>query len=567
MTCVVQCFACVERKNKKPRNALTLLNEALTTYRQCHGSKHDTVANTLSAMASIYKGFRKYNEATKAYRKAMLIRESIHGDNSLGVAEIIVSLGTIKEKQQIYEEALCHYEDALNMYSVIYHDQPHTNIARIMTSIATILKQQRMYDKAKDYYDRALDMQKALHSGAHTDIAQSMNNLASLLYSMHNYTEAKILYEDSLAMLIQLLGNENLDVAQAMNNLAALLFAKKCHNEAESLYQESLRIRRLLLGPDHLDVASSLCNLGILKRSRRDFEEAKAYFQNALDIRLRILKDDNHPDVRVCKKHLSFLKQVSVVVEIGMLVEMNDRSSGQTLTGQVVKKHHNNFYDVKFDDPEMEIATNIPRNRLAVVTSPRKGESSNLIQHFSPDKGKEIASLSDSSIQRDRVLSDFQRAGSKVVRRKKTDEQKNPAMLKPQAATGENLMGSSSSSTSSNASSMSSNSDFEEILEKSNLRIDDDEPVHDTSNKEGTQGYTKLKGGRTSRDESKTSKSNGITHHVSSHHLSSKSSTSNSNNLEDNQSGDVGRSRYRESVGVTASRRSKKSFRNRASEN
>ena len=65
------------RKNKKPRSALPFLNEALTTYRTCYGSKHEVVANTLCAIASIYKGFHKYNEAINVNRKAMLIREVV----------------------------------------------------------------------------------------------------------------------------------------------------------------------------------------------------------------------------------------------------------------------------------------------------------------------------------------------------------------------------------------------------------------------------------------------------------------------------------------------------------
>ena len=54
------------------------LNEALTTYRACYGKNHEAVASTQCAIASIYKGFHKYPEATNMYRKALIIREKVN---------------------------------------------------------------------------------------------------------------------------------------------------------------------------------------------------------------------------------------------------------------------------------------------------------------------------------------------------------------------------------------------------------------------------------------------------------------------------------------------------------
>ena len=65
------------RKRKKPKDALPHLNEALTTYRACYGKNHEAVASTQCAIASIYKGFHKYPEATNMYRKALIIREKV----------------------------------------------------------------------------------------------------------------------------------------------------------------------------------------------------------------------------------------------------------------------------------------------------------------------------------------------------------------------------------------------------------------------------------------------------------------------------------------------------------
>lgn len=400
-------------------------------------------------------------------------------------------------------------------------------------------------------------MQKALHSSPHTDIAQSMNNLASLLYSMHNYSEAKILYEDSLSMLIELLGNDNVEVAQAMNNLAALLFAKKSHREAESLYIESLRIRRQALGSDHLDVASSLCNLGILKRSTREYGAAEEYFKESLEIRSKILKDDNHTDVKVCRKHLAYLKQLTVAVEIGMRVEVNDRSSGQLLVGQVISKHSNNSYDIRFDDPDLEIATNIPRNRLAVLKSVENNSSSKVLQ--SRIGGNDRSPLSDSVIQRDRVLNDFQKAGNKVVRRKKSIEETPVDMPKKELHKQQSNTGSSSASTDSSMSS-NSGSALEEILEKS--RRKEEQTPASSPEKPSPGRYTKLKTRSPSTDDKKIPANNGIPRHVSSHRKSRELSHSSSLGDESEQ-----RARYRESVGVATSRRSQKSFKRSAAKN
>lgn len=607
------------RKNRKPRSALPYLNEALTTYRACYGSKHPVVADTLCSIASIYKGFHKYNEAINIDRKAMLIREVTEGENSVGVAEILVSMGSIKEKQKLYDEAQSHYEDALRMYNMV-HKAPHADTAQTITSLALVFKLQKKYDMAKDYYNRALEMRRALHPTAvHPDIAQAMNNLAALLYSMHEYSEAKVLYEDSLNMLIKLLGTENLDVAQAMNNLAALLFAKKNHLEAEPLYEESLRIRRRLLGSDHLDVASSLCNLGILKRSLRAYDEATAFFEESLTIRMKVLNDDTHPDIRVCKKHLAFLKQLSVDVKVDMRVEVNDRSSGKPLLGTVVKEHRNQLYDIKYDAPNMDVAGYVPRSRITVLegaasaaswsegatttatATPRSNNSSREEGDLEKEKTDEHTLSPAASARRDRVSEDFHRAGSKIVRKAKSSSgsgikstssgsssnsmsrevEPPPAQVNTaQFGTSSVASAGSSSSSSSRNTSLSSNSGsaLEQILEQSQPHSSPSRP--EVKQQVTSPGFTKLKNRReVFQDDNRTGSGHGTGRHSGSFHIHHKSSrefsvssegqdddNNGSNNNETNhhhlhkQASNSSKSRYKESLGTAGFRKSNKSF-------
>ena len=77
----------------------------------------------------------------------------------------------------------------------------------------------------------------------------------------------------------------------------------------------------LFAGTNNLDVASSLCNPGILKRSIQKYDEALVIFEESLTIRMKILSDTEHPDVVVCKKHISFLKQLNISVRIVILFQ------------------------------------------------------------------------------------------------------------------------------------------------------------------------------------------------------------------------------------------------------
>ena len=572
-------LAALARKNRKPRNALPYLNEALATYRSCYGSKHAVVASTLCSIASIYKGFHKFNEAININRKAMLIREVVEGEKSLGVAEIIMSLGAIKEKQKLYDEAQSHYEDALSMYTELHNNGPHADIAQTMTSLALVHKLQKNYNIAKDFYDQALDMRKQLYPTAHPDIAQSMNNLAALLYSMHEYTDAKVLYEDSLEMLIELLGNENLDVAQAMNNLAALLFAKKNHKEAEPLYEESLRIRRRLLGSDHLDVASSLCNLGILKRSLRAYDESIQYFEESLTIRMKILNDDQHHDIKVCKKHLAFLKQLSVPLKVGMRVEVNDRSIGKVLQGEVVRVHRNDMFDVKYDIVSMGIATHVARSRITALVSiasmanlsnspPLNGETVTTAQtpeSIKSVKSKETFESADSDKAQDRVSEDFLKAGmkNKILRNSKSSgsagkstgssEYSSPSEKRaPNNRLKTSDVSIESAASDSSTDSSNSGSALNQILEQSRL---EEKPVTGSSTP-NSPGYTILKSrSSVGADENLGASSGGIVRHISFNHKSPSVVSEGSDEAE------VRRSRYKESVGgASGFRRSYKSL-------
>lgn len=317
---------------------------------------------------------------------------------------------------------------------------------------------------------------------------------------------------------------------------------------------------------------------------------------------MKILNDDKHPDIMVCKKHLAFLKQLTILVKVGMRVEVNDRDSGKILLGEVVKEHRNNLYDIKFDTGTA-LASYVPRSRLTVMTSSTTNppsSSSRGDSNYSRDSDKqnlkylqieeededeeqdqEIYQPSPNSvIKRDRVSEDFHKAGTKIVRRSAptgtkpsgSAEKRPPAARLQTPAMSQDsfslVSAEVSHASSSSNTSMSSNSGsaLDQILEQSRVKVDS-KPKTEIS-----PGYTKLKHRTSSQEETTSmSKNKSVTHHNSFRHSSSKdmsvSSTGESVednspnvNINHNSSSDLNKTRYSESVGTAGFRRSNKSF-------
>lgn len=275
--------------------AQPLLSKALRLRRGLHPAGHEDVAESMAAMAALYRIQGANTEAEALLTESLAILETQFGETHPRIAADLHQLGIVRQNLGAYDEAKALYSQAQTM---LLNLEPRDNlkITYIQNDIAEVLYLQNELNQADSLYRIVLGERKSLLGSDHPDVAGTMTNLGMVLHRKGELEEAQTTYEEALEMRIEVLGANHPHVAESYNNLAALLKAKREYEPAESMYRKSLAIKRNLYGASHPAIANVLHNLGALKKAARVYDEAETLYTEALVMR-RELFGEVHPDV------------------------------------------------------------------------------------------------------------------------------------------------------------------------------------------------------------------------------------------------------------------------------
>jgi CHAT domain-containing protein len=121
------------------------------------GSKHPTVASSLSILALLYVNRGAYAQAEPLLRRSLEIREKVRGPN-------------------------------------------HSDVARSLNSLAVLYKEQGAYTHAEPLFRRSLEIWEKAFGPNHPNVARSLNNLASLAMAQERFASVLPLLADSLSI-------------------------------------------------------------------------------------------------------------------------------------------------------------------------------------------------------------------------------------------------------------------------------------------------------------------------------------------------------------------------------
>ncbi|CAF4134465.1 unnamed protein product, partial [Adineta steineri] len=108
-------------------------------------------------------------------------------------------LGSIKDDQGEYPEALTYYEKSLAIYQETLPSN-HLNLARSYINIGTAYYNMGDYPKALSSYEKALAIQQKTLPSSHTNLASSYMGIGLVYYNMGNYSKALSSHEKALAI-------------------------------------------------------------------------------------------------------------------------------------------------------------------------------------------------------------------------------------------------------------------------------------------------------------------------------------------------------------------------------
>eukprot|EP00928_Gymnodinium_smaydae_P095516 TRINITY_DN8236_c0_g1_i1.p1 TRINITY_DN8236_c0_g1~~TRINITY_DN8236_c0_g1_i1.p1 ORF type:complete len:711 (-),score=133.16 TRINITY_DN8236_c0_g1_i1:228-2360(-) len=216
----------------------------------CGSQEYVRLGSVLHSMGVAYNSLGYQREALSCLRRALAIRQHVHGEEHPESARTLQSLGVVRVRDGEYHEAFEYFWQALRYYEAFEPDS--------------------------------------------LDAAGTLQAVAGVYGKLGEYSEALECYVRVLAIRERELGKDHPDVATTLHNLGVVLEKHHDHSEALESLQRALAIRERRLGPFHPQTARTLHSIGIVYSQMPDYSMALAFYQRALDICQRMPQERTH---------------------------------------------------------------------------------------------------------------------------------------------------------------------------------------------------------------------------------------------------------------------------------
>jgi tetratricopeptide (TPR) repeat protein len=143
-------------EKKSYDEAATFYEEAMKAA-EAIGLDDPRLASTCNNLAEVFRVQKKYAEAERLYRRALVIREKNLGKEHEDVALIINNLAVLYGEQSRYDVAELLYKRAIEIAEKKFKNQ--LPAATIHANLAELYRGQKKYDEAGQHYREALTIQ------------------------------------------------------------------------------------------------------------------------------------------------------------------------------------------------------------------------------------------------------------------------------------------------------------------------------------------------------------------------------------------------------------------------
>ena len=263
--------------------ATTRLEQALEVQQGLAGNHDLEVADTLAALAAIYRIDQDSDRDIELARSALELRRR-HldgGDPRIGLleSELAVSLrkqGELGEADRLSANALASLRLSLAP------DNP--GLLSVMNNRAMILRARDDHEGAKVLYLDVLELQRRVLGEDHPDVAITLNNLGFLLRTQEDWSAAERHYREALAISRRVQGDTHPLTRTVMTNLASVLDRLARFDEVESLLREGVIATRAAYPDSHWRIGASLRGLGVFFMNRQRYRDAEPVLREAMTI-------------------------------------------------------------------------------------------------------------------------------------------------------------------------------------------------------------------------------------------------------------------------------------------
>lgn len=285
----------------------------------------------------------RFDEAQKLLQPALAIREKLLGKQSIGVADVLVPLATVRREKGQFKQAEAMLQRAIaigetqrgaddpktigyvlalaELYGATRTDKKQLHQAEALyRRAAAVLKQRHdpklamvltRQGKVLDYLDQpkqaetvlrhALAVWKATHATNDPGVADILSSLANALlyqnrhlshFNQQQVTEAVTLLRRSIALLSSKLGPNNPEVLDRQATLASALQDMGRSQEAETLYRKAIAGYKVVYGSDSFRTGRQMLSFGFFLYHQKKLHEAETVLRQATAILEKTLGPD-----------------------------------------------------------------------------------------------------------------------------------------------------------------------------------------------------------------------------------------------------------------------------------
>jgi tetratricopeptide (TPR) repeat protein len=241
-------------------------------------SSNDLLAKNKMAVAYHQLGIvaeeqRQFEQAITHYQKALQIYEDA-GDDYNAAMEYH-QLGSVAEEQRQFEQAITHYQKALQIYEDAGDDY---NAAMEYHYLGRVAEEQRQFEQAIAYYQKALKIGEAV--GDDYRAADQYHHLGCVAHKQRQFEQAIAYYQKALKIGED--AGDDYKAALEYHHLGLIAQEQRQFEQAIAYYQKALKIYKN--AGNAYKAAMEYHQLGRVAEEQQQFEQAIAYYQKALKI-------------------------------------------------------------------------------------------------------------------------------------------------------------------------------------------------------------------------------------------------------------------------------------------
>eukprot|EP00929_Paragymnodinium_shiwhaense_P014758 TRINITY_DN12271_c0_g1_i1.p1 TRINITY_DN12271_c0_g1~~TRINITY_DN12271_c0_g1_i1.p1 ORF type:complete len:786 (+),score=172.92 TRINITY_DN12271_c0_g1_i1:169-2526(+) len=269
--------------------ALACLRRALKIRQVLHGEEHADSARTLQALGVLRVRDGEYHEAFEYFWQALRYYEAFDPDSLeaantfQAMAGVYGKLGELSEAFECYVRALSIREQALG--------RDHTEVAATLHNLGVVLEKLSDHRESLDTLHRALAIRERRLGAGHPQTARTLHSIGIVYSQLLDYTSALTFYKRALT-ICQKRPSEGTHAAATLNNMG-VVYAKLGNRDlALQHHEEALALQEKLLGPDHADTQATRWNLQVLRTEAE--QSAKRSFFDQIKGLLALAANDGH---------------------------------------------------------------------------------------------------------------------------------------------------------------------------------------------------------------------------------------------------------------------------------